>query len=298
MIFLSHYRVSIIINLKSCPFMMNKSDIIAAMKVQSTIDPAAEITTRVNFIKRQLVSAGLHHLVLGISGGIDSTTCARLAQLAVDALNKEAGQGDYQFIAVRLPYQTQKDEADAQLALDFIQPSQRLAVNIKPGADGIHDEVINAFTAAGLALPDDAGQDFSKGNVKARSRMACQYDIATLVGGLVLGTDHSAENITGFYTKWGDGACDLIPLFGLSKRQVRQLASHMGAPEKLITKAPTADLECLDPQKADEQALGLSYEQIDDFLEGKSQDAAADEKLVAIYNRTQHKREPIPSIYD
>ncbi|MBQ77911.1 MAG: NAD(+) synthase, partial [Cellvibrionales bacterium] len=76
---------------------MNKSDIIAAMKVQSTIDPAAEITTRVNFIKRQLVSAGLHHLVLGISGGIDSTTCARLAQLAVDALNKEAGQGDYQF---------------------------------------------------------------------------------------------------------------------------------------------------------------------------------------------------------
>ena len=197
-----------------------------------------------------------------------------------------------------MPYETQKDEADAQLALDFIHPSQRLAVNIKSGADGIHGEVIKAFTTAGLTLPDDAGQDFAKGNVKARSRMACQYDIAALVGGLVLGTDHSAENITGFYTKWGDGACDLIPLFGLSKRQVRQLARHMGAPEKLITKAPTADLECLDPQKADEQALGLSYEQIDDFLEGKSQNRAADEKLIAIYNRTQHKREPIPSIYD
>lgn len=278
--------------------MMNKTDIITAMKVQPTIDPAAEISTRVNFIKRQLVNAGLRHLILGISGGIDSTTCARLAQLAVDELNQESGQHDYQFIAVRLPYETQKDEADAQLALDFIQPSQRLAVNIKSGADGIHGEVIKAFSTAGLTLPDDAGQDFAKGNVKARSRMACQYDIAALVGGLVLGTDHSAENITGFYTKWGDGACDLIPLFGLSKRQVRQLARHMEAPEKLITKAPTADLECLDPQKADEQALGLSYEQIDDFLEGKSQDAAVDEKLVAIYNRTQHKREPIPSIYD
>tara|TARA_S200000501_G_scaffold365083_1_gene398044 strand:- start:2546 stop:3382 length:837 start_codon:yes stop_codon:yes gene_type:complete len=278
--------------------MMKKTDIITAMKVQPTIDPAAEISTRINFIKRQLVSAGLRHLILGISGGIDSTTCARLAQLAVDELNQESGQNDYQFIAVRLPYETQKDEADAQLALDFIQPSQRLAVNIKSGADGIHGEVIEAFTTAGLTLPDDAGQDFAKGNLKARSRMACQYDIAALVGGLVLGTDHSAENITGFYTKWGDGACDLIPLFGLSKRQVRELARHMGAPEKLITKAPTADLECLDPQKADEQALGLSYEQIDDFLEGKSQDAAVDEKLVAIYNRTQHKREPIPSIYD
>ena len=182
--------------------MMNKTDIITAMKVQPTIDPAAEISTRVNFITRQLVNAGLRHLILGISGGIDSTTCARLAQLAVDELNQESGQHDYQFIAVRLPYETQKDEADAQLALDFIQPSQRLAVNIKSGADGIHGEVIKAFTTAGLTLPDDAGQDFAKGNVKARSRMACQYDIAALVGGLVLGTDHSAENITGFYTKW------------------------------------------------------------------------------------------------
>lgn len=278
--------------------MMTKTEIISAMKVLPTIDPAKEITNRVNFIKRQLTRTGLNNLVLGISGGIDSTTCARLAQLAVNALNEENGKQSFQFIAVRLPFDTQKDEADAQLALNFIEPSQRLVVNIKPGANGIHEEVIHAFNVAGVPLPDEAGQDFSKGNVKARTRMACQYDIAALVNGLVLGTDHSAENITGFYTKWGDGACDLVPLFGLSKRQVRQLASHMGAPETLIKKAPTADLECLAPQKEDEKVLGLSYDQIDDFLEGKSQDSGADEKLVAIFNRTQHKREPIPSIYD
>ena len=278
--------------------MMTKTEIISAMKVLPTIDPAKEITNRVNFIKRQLTRTGLNNLVLGISGGIDSTTCARLAQLAVNALNEENGKQSFQFIAVRLPFDTQKDEADAQLALNFIEPSQRLVVNIKPGANGIHEEVIHAFNVAGVPLPDEAGQDFSKGNVKARTRMACQYDIAALVNGLVLGTDHSAENITGCYTKWGDGACDLVPLFGLSKRQVRQLASHMGAPETLIKKAPTADLECLAPQKEDEKVLGLSYDQIDDFLEGKSQDSGADEKLVAIFNRTQHKREPIPSIYD
>ncbi len=278
--------------------MMTKTEIISAMKVLPTIDPAKEITNRVNFIKRQLTRTGLNNLVLGISGGIDSTTCARLAQLAVNALNEENGKQSFQFIAVRLPFDTQKDEADAQLALNFIEPSQRLVVNIKPGANGIHEEVIHAFNVADVPLPDEAGQDFSKGNVKARTRMACQYDIAALVNGLVLGTDHSAENITGFYTKWGDGACDLVPLFGLSKRQVRQLASHMGAPETLIKKAPTADLECLAPQKEDEKVLGLSYDQIDDFLEGKSQDSGADEKLVAIFNRTQHKREPIPSIYD
>ena len=128
--------------------------------------------------------------------------------------------------------------------------------------------------------------------------MSAQYDLAGLLGGLVLGTDHSAENITGFYTKWGDGACDLAPLFGLSKRQVRQIAQHLDAPVALVNKAPTADLESLNPGKTDEDALGLSYDQIDDFLEDKSNDHEVDAKLVEIFKRTQHKRLPIPTIYD
>lgn len=140
--------------------------------------------------------------------------------------------------------------------------------------------------------------DFVKGNVKARARMVAQYEIAGLVGGLVLGTDHSAENITGFYTKFGDGACDLAPLFGLSKRQVRQLAAHMGAPDVLVVKTPTADLEELSPQKADEDALQLTYEEIDDFLEGKPVEERVTARLVSIYKATQHKRQPIPTIYD
>jgi NAD+ synthase len=143
-----------------------------------------------------------------------------------------------------------------------------------------------------------ASIDFVKGNVKARTRMAIQYEIAGLTGGLVLGTDHSAENITGFYTKWGDGACDLAPLFGLSKRQVRELASYLGAPDQLVSKTPTADLECDAPQKADEHVLGLSYDDIDDFLEGKAVSAAVEQRLVDIYKRTQHKRQPIPTVYD
>jgi NAD+ synthase len=145
---------------------------------------------------------------------------------------------------------------------------------------------------------DSTKADFIKGNVKARMRMIAQYDIAGLVGGLVVGTDHSAENITGFYTKWGDGACDLAPLFGLNKRQVRQLAAFLGAPQVLVVKAPTADLEEDKPQLEDEVALGLSYDEIDDFLEGKPVRQAVEDKLVAIYLRTQHKRQPIATIYD
>lgn len=276
---------------------MNKDDIIDAMKVLAEIDPTFEVQRRVEFIKTKLHQSGLKNLVLGISGGIDSACCGRLAQMAIDQLN-EQHSGGYQFLAVRLPYETQKDEQDAQLAIQFIQPSKNLTVNVKPGADGIHAEVRAAVDKQGLLPESDASIDFAKGNVKARTRMIAQYEIAGLVGGLVLGTDHSAENITGFYTKWGDGACDLAPLFGLSKRQVRQIAAQLGAPDILISKAPTADLECLTPQKADEQALGLTYDNIDDFLEGKQVTAEVTERIISTFLKTQHKREPIPTIYD
>ena len=276
---------------------MQKQAVIEEMKVLPDIDVAFEVARRVSFIKKQLLASGLNALVLGISGGIDSCTLGRLAQLAVNELNEEKHENS-QFIAVRLPYDTQADEQDAQASIDFIQPSQSVTVNVQPGADAIHASTTEALANTGLLPDSDAKVDFVKGNVKARTRMVIQYEIAGLVDGLVLGTDHSAENITGFYTKYGDGACDLAPLFGLSKRQVRQVAAHLGAPHNIITKAPTADLESLSPQKADEQALGMTYDQIDDFLEGKSVSADVDEKLLYIYQRTQHKRVPIPTIYD
>ncbi|CAM4281075.1 ammonia-dependent NAD(+) synthetase [Pseudoalteromonas byunsanensis] len=272
--------------------------IMAEMQVQPQIDVAFEITRRINFIKQRLVSAHCQTLVLGISGGVDSSTCGRLCQLAVDELNAEHNTNCYQFIAMRLPYGIQADEDEAQLALDFIQPSQRVTVNIKPAVDAMHDQAMLAMQATELELPTQTSVDFIKGNVKARQRMVAQYEIAGLTQGLVVGTDHSAENITGFYTKFGDGACDLAPLFGLSKRQVRALAAHLQAPVELVTKAPTADLECDRPGLTDEEALGLSYDQIDDFLEGKEVDDSVAQKLIAIYQRTQHKRQPIPTVYD
>ncbi|MCL4122083.1 UNVERIFIED_CONTAM: hypothetical protein GTU68_010557 [Idotea baltica] len=253
------------------------------MKVIPNIDPAFEVERRVSFIKSKLMESGCATLVLGISGGIDSTTCGRLAQLAVEQLNQNKNDS---FIAVRLPYDIQADEDEAQLALNFIQPTESLTVNIKPGADGIHEKTL------------DTTIDFTKGNTKARTRMAVQYEIAGLLGGLVIGTDHSAENIMGFFTKWGDGACDLAPLFGLSKRQVRELANFLGAPQTLVEKTPTADLECLTPQKSDEQALGLTYDELDDFLEGKDISEETIALIVTIYQKTQHKRDPIPTLYD
>jgi NAD+ synthase len=275
---------------------MNQAEIVAEMKVLPEIDVEYEVRRRVNFIKYELELSAQKTLVLGISGGVDSCTCGRLAQLAVDEINNSSG--GYRFIAVRLPYASQADEDDAQLSLDFIQPSHSVSVNVQPGTDAIHQSTLAALDERGLASQSETEKDFVKGNVKARMRMVAQYEIAGLLGGLVLGTDHSAENVTGFYTKYGDGACDIVPLFGLNKRQVRQVAAHLGAPEKIITKAPTADLETLAPAKPDEDALGLSYDQIDDFLEGKKIDPAAEQRLIHIFVTTAHKREPIATIYD
>ncbi|ATF10102.1 NAD synthetase (plasmid) [Candidatus Enterovibrio altilux] len=268
------------------------------MKVLPSIDPEFEIQRRVNFIKKRLNDSLTTSLVLGISGGLDSSTCGRLAQIAVDQLNKITGFNDYQFIAVRLPYGVQEDEHDAQLALSFICPTHSVSVNIKDGVDGLHTSTLTSLSKTNLLSTGHEKIDFIKGNVKARARMVAQYEIAGIVDGLVLGTDHSAENITGFYTKFGDGACDLAPLFGLSKRQVRQLAAHLGAPDLLIVKTPAADLEELASQKSDEDALQLTYDEIDDFLEGKPVEDRVTERLISIYKITQHKRQPIPTIYD
>lgn len=267
------------------------------MKVLPNIDPAFEVERRVSFIKSKLVQSDATNLILGISGGIDSTTCGRLAQLAIDQLNQKQPNLNYRFIAVRLPYGVQADEDDAQLALKFIQPSESLAVNVKSGVDGIHNEVLGVLDKNDLITASEPAIDFAKGNTKARTRMVIQYEVVGLLGGLVVGTDHSAENITGFFTKWGDGACDLAPLFGLSKRQVRQIAEFLGAPLSLIEKTPTADLECLVPQKADEHALGITYDELDDFLEGKPVRETTKTRIVEIYQKTQHKRQPIPTIY-
>lgn len=276
---------------------MSKQAIIQEMRVLPTIDANTEINRRVDFITQQLETSGCQSLVLGISGGVDSYTCGRLAQLAVEKLRQQNPNSSYQFYAVRLPYATQKDEQDAQISLDAIAPDKILTVNIQEATDAVNRQVCNTLEQANGAISPEA-IDFAKGNVKARVRMTSQYQVAGLVNGLVLGTDHSAENITGFYTKHGDGACDLAPLFGLSKRQVRLLAKTMGAPDSITYKTPTADLECLSPQKEDEEVLGLSYNVIDDFLEGKPVSEANEKRLIEIYNKTQHKRLPIATVYD
>ncbi|MFJ9808866.1 ammonia-dependent NAD(+) synthetase [Streptomyces sp. NPDC101158] len=254
------------------------------LEVAETFDPSAEIERRVAFLTERLTSTGLRSLVLGISGGVDSTTTGRLCQLAVE--RARAAGHDATFYAMRLPYGVQADEHDAQLALDFIRADRVLTVDIRPASDA----ALDASRAAGVAFRDAHHQDFVHGNIKARQRMIAQYAVAGAHDGLVVGTDHAAEAVSGFFTKYGDGAADLVPLTGLTKRRVRAVAAELGAPAELVWKTPTADLETLEPGKPDEDALGVTYDEIDDFLEGKPVGEAAFASIVRRYELTDHKR--------
>ncbi|MFD8326821.1 ammonia-dependent NAD(+) synthetase [Streptomyces lydicus] len=262
-----------------------QQEIARDLQVTASFDAEQEIERRVTFLTERLTSTGLRSLVLGISGGVDSTTTGRLCQLAVE--RARAAGHEATFYAMRLPYGVQADEKDAQRALEFIRADRELTVDIRPASDA----ALQATLDGGLTFRDARHQDFVQGNIKARQRMIAQYAVAGAQDGLVVGTDHAAEAVSGFFTKFGDGAADVVPLTGLTKRRVRAVAAALGAPHELVTKVPTADLETLDPGKPDEDALGVTYDQIDDFLEGKPVDAAAAESIVRRYRLTAHKRE-------
>lgn len=263
---------------------LDRTAIATELGVARSFDAQTEVAKRVDFLCSYLIQSGMESLVLGISGGVDSTTAGRLCQLA--AMKARSNGTTVSFIAMRLPYGEQSDERDAERALQFIRPDELLTVGIRSASDA----TLSTLRAAGHAFLDAAQEDFLLGNIKARQRMICQYAVAGARHGLVVGTDHAAEAVMGFFTKFGDGACDLVPLWGLTKARVRALAAHMGAHADLVSKTPTADLETLRPQLPDEAAFGVSYAEIDAFLEGGPVSAHASAIIERFYLASCHKR--------
>ncbi|WP_067573745.1 ammonia-dependent NAD(+) synthetase [Nocardia acidivorans] len=260
--------------------------IIAELGVLPDIEPKTEVRRRIDFLKDYLRSTPAKGFVLGISGGQDSTLTGRLCQLAAEELRDEGREAT--FVAVRLPYGKQADEADAQIALRFIKPDRSVTVNVKPSADAAAEE--SAYGIDELLGGATRLRDFVRGNIKARERMVLQYAIAGQLNLLVVGTDHAAEAVTGFFTKYGDGAVDLTPLTGLTKRQGAALLRELGAPSSTWQKVPTADLEDDRPALPDEEALGLRYSEIDDYLEGKDVTPEVAERVETTFQNTRHKR--------
>jgi NAD+ synthase len=264
-----------------------QQEIIAELGVAPSIDVEREIEKRSRFLCNHLATTGLKGFVLGISGGQDSLLAGLIAQRGA-AMRRAEGY-EATFHAVLLPYDTQADREDALLAIETIQPDKVHDFNIKQGVDGLAQDF--------LIAERHPISDFDKGNVKARMRMIAQYAIAGENKLLVIGTDHAAEAVTGFFTKFGDGGADILPLSGLTKRQGKALLRELGAPEQFMTKAPTADLLDVKPGQADESELGITYDMLDDYLEGKEVEASVAKKIEDRYDATQHKRN-LPVAYD
>lgn len=267
-----------------------QKQIVEEMAVTPEIDPKEEIRKSVEFIKEYLKAHSfMKSLVLGQSGGQDSTLLGKLAQMAIAELREETGDPNYKFIAMRLPYGEQADEEEAMDAIEWIGVDEVVRVDIKPAVDAAEQSI----EAAGVTV-----SDFNKGNIKARERMVTQYAVAAAFKGAVLGTDHSAEGVTGFFTKYGDGGTDINPLFRLNKRQGKALLKELGAPSVFYEKTPTADLESDNPGLADEEKLGVSYDAIDDYLEGKEVSEEDAKTIEKHYLSTQHKRNLPVTIFD
>lgn len=266
-----------------------QQEIIARFGVKPTIDVNEEIRRRVDFLKEYVQKARTTGLLIAISGGIDSAVVAALCKKATDELAAETGK-PYMTLGVFQPYGEQEDIEDSYAVAKAIGLTTTVETNIEEAVDEIVLESEYALKAVGVNRHLSRE---GKGNVKARTRMVVQYALAFDLNLLVAGTDHASEAITGFYTKWGDGAVDIMPLSSLNKRQVQMLGAALGIPDRVIHKVPTAGLW---PGQTDENELGISYEDNCDYLEGKAIDPAIAHKLEQQYLRTAHKRESIPGI--
>lgn len=264
-------------------------EIIERLGVIPVIDPAAEVARRVNFLKEYILRSGATGLLIAISGGIDSAVTTGLCKRATDELSQETGK-EYITLGVFQPYGEQADIEHSYEVARAFGVTHTMETNIEDAVDEIALEVEHGFKSIGRSRHMSHQ---GKGNIKARTRMVMQYALSFELNLLVVGTDHASEAVTGFYTKWGDGAVDITPLSSLNKRQVRQLGAYLGVPEAIITKAPTAGLW---EGQTDENELGISYDANSDYLEGKAIDPAVRERLESFYLKTEHKRSAIPGI--
>ena len=266
-----------------------QEQVIERLGVKPTINPEEEVRKRVDFLKKYVLNSGTAGLLIAISGGIDSAVTTGLCKRATDELTAETGK-EYMTLGVFQPYGEQVDIADSSAVAEAFDLKYRAETTIGDAVDDLALAVEHTFKSLGIPRHISRG---GKGNVKARTRMVMQYALAFDLNLLVVGTDHASEAITGFYTKWGDGAVDITPLSSLNKRQVRQIAAYLGVPDSVLKKAPTAGLW---EGQTDEGELGITYDDNSDYLEGKDVAPDVREKLEKQYLKTEHKRSPIPGI--
>ncbi len=224
-----------------------------------------------SFLKNYLESNHMDSYVLGLSGGVDSSLVAAIARKAV-------GKDRLYCYAIDI-------ESNPQDIIDAKSVAKELDLNLK---------VVNLTDTYHSYLKDLSGEDFirlTKSNLKVRMRMVALFAYAQEKKGLVLGTDNADERYVGYFTKYGDGAADVLPIVHLTKSEVRDAAKMYGLSEILANRVPSAGLF---EGQTDEKEMGISYKDLDDFLSGKEIDPKAKERIEYLHKISEHKRKAIP----
>src|SRR5215204_2100174 len=244
------------------------------------------------WLRFQMDQIGASRLVLGLSGGIDSAVVCALCTMAA---------GPTRVIAAIMPIHSRPDDVrDAELVATAFEVLPRV-IDLVPA----HDALIAAMPDDGASGLEDADVDpdrqsvrrqLALANVKPRLRMTSLYYLANRYNGIVVGTGNKTELSIGYFTKYGDGGVDLLPLGDVDKTTVRGLARELGVPPSVITKAPSAGLW---EGQTDEAELGVSYEDLDRTLAASVSDqdvtdVATKDRVAALIAASEHKRRPIP----
>jgi len=240
-----------------------------------------EIDKIVSWLQEQVYAANAKGLVVGVSGGIDSAVAAALIKRAFpDAslgLILPISSNPQDVIDARLVVQTVNLTA---VELDLTSEHQSILAKVLDGINNHHPVV-------------ELNQRMADANLRARLRMCALYTAANALNYLVVGTDNKAEYYTGYFTKYGDGACDLLPLVDFTKGEIYALAQSLGIPEPIIVRQPSAGLW---PGQTDEGEMGTTYALIDAFLNGQQIPDPDREIIERMHERSKHKR-TLPAAY-
>ena len=227
----------------------------------------------VKFLQDYLEKTHAKGYVLGLSGGVDSSLVAALTRKAV---------GKDKLMCLMMPINSHPSDLS-----DAIKVAEALDVRyLVLNGEKSFEETVKQFADQDIDL-----DKLSLSNLKVRIRMTMLYAYGQTHGYLVLGTDNMDERYTGYFTKYGDGAADLLPIAHLTKGEVVQAAKLLGVPVDLAERVPTAGLF---EGQTDEKEMGVTYKDLDDFLLGNAVDAKVEERIKHLHNVSEHKRAPIP----